>query len=118
MPKNWKGVQSRFFCTRCGNEGISIQRKKGQERKGGHLKKLYCLTCKEEVNHVEIRQVGNYDLDDFKKEFEMGRFIDGNRIEINKCYGCSKENCPFNINGKCWNANNSQHCFHKPEKEV
>lgn len=118
MSKHYKTSQSRFFCTGCGREGISIHRKKGQERKGGHLKKLYCLFCKDEVNHVEIKTNGNYDLEDFKREFECGRFVDGNRIEIEKCYGCTKESCPFNQYGKCWNANNSEHCRHKPIKEV
>lgn len=117
MAKTYKYVASRFFCTHCGREGMPIQRKKGQLREPGHLKKLYCIYCKEETNHAEIRDIGGYNIEDFQDEFKCGRFIDGNRIEIEQCYGCTKESCPFNKNGKCWNANNSEHCRHKPEKE-
>lgn len=117
MSKQYNnGETSRFFCTKCGNEGLPIWRKKGQERKAGHLKKLYCLHCKEEVNHVEIKTAGNYTLDDFNQEFTLGRFLNGDRIPLDKLYLCSKKKCPFNCNGKCWNANNSHHCIHKPIK--
>lgn len=107
---------SRFFCTQCGREGISVTRKKGQERKSGHLKKLFCLYCQDEVNHAEIRpHVDTYTYEDFKEEFEKGRFKDGVRSSIDELYGCTKTNCPFNVNGKCWNSNGSAHCPHKPE---
>ena len=41
MARNYQITQSRFFCTKCGREGIPVHRKKGQQREGGHLKKLY-----------------------------------------------------------------------------
>ena len=56
-----------------------------------------------------------YTEDDFKEEFELGRFIEGKRCPINELYECSNTECPFNKNGKCWNANNSAQCKHKPE---
>lgn len=74
--------QSRFFCTKCGREGIPIIRKQGKIREAGHLKKLYCIYCGEEVNHAEVREIGGYTYEDFKEEFEAGRFIDGAREEI------------------------------------
>ena len=46
--------KSKFFCTQCGNEGIPIIRKKSHLRKKGHLKKLYCIYCKKEINHIEV----------------------------------------------------------------
>lgn len=46
---------SQFKCTQCGNIGIPISRKQSRQREQGHLKKLYCIYCKEETNHVEIR---------------------------------------------------------------
>lgn len=107
--------QSRFFCTECGNEGIPIMRPVGRQREPGHLKKLYCIHCKKEVNHVEIKETGNYTYEDFKKEYELGRFIDGNRIAIEQLLDCSCDTCPFNINGKCWNSNWSNDCGHRPE---
>ena len=107
--------QSRFFCTQCGNEGIPIMRKKGQMREPGHLKKLYCMHCKKEVNHVEIREIGGYTEEDFRREFELGRFKnDGQRVKRKDLLQCSNINCLFNINGKCWNSNNSNDCPYKP----
>ncbi len=106
-------IQSRFFCTKCGREGIPVQRKKGQERESGHLKKLYCLYCGEEVNHAEIREIGKYNEEDFKQEYNLGRFVDGNKIAIKDLLGCSHNNCPFNIDGRCWNSNWSNDCGHR-----
>ena len=78
MPKI---IQSRFFCTNCGKETIPCWRKKGKEREPGHLKKLYCIHCKQEYNCVEIRENNkNYTLEDFKEEFENGIFVNGERI--------------------------------------
>jgi len=109
--------QSRFFCTSCGNEGLPIMRPKGQMREPGHLKKLYCIHCKKEINHAEVREVGKYTEKDFRKEFELGRFKDGQRVEAKDLYQCSNLECPFNIEGKCWNGNGSAECGHKPIKE-
>lgn len=93
-------------------------RKKGQMREPGHLKKLYCMHCREEVNHVEVREIGGYTEEDFKREFELGRFKDdGQRVEGKNLLQCSNIDCPFNINGKCWNSNNSNNCGYKPIKE-
>lgn len=74
-----KYSSSRFFCTACGKEGMEIPRKNGQQREAGHLKKLYCIYCKKEVNHAEIKENGNYTIEDFKREFNSGVFVDGLR---------------------------------------
>ena len=80
---NRKISLSDFYCTRCGNKGIPIFRNSGQERPPGHLKKLYCLHCGEEVNMAEISTTGKYTLDDFLIEFNYGNFDeDGNRKEL------------------------------------
>ncbi len=47
---------STFKCTVCGKEGIPISRKQSNQRESGHLKKIYCVHCKKETNHVEIRE--------------------------------------------------------------
>ena len=81
---------SDFYCTKCGKKGIMIPRKMGQGREAGHLKRLYCLTCNEEVNHVEVRPYGAYNLEDFLLEFENNNFDkEGNRIEPWKQF-CSR----------------------------
>lgn len=44
-----------FYCTKCGNKGMPLARKKSHTKEMGHMKKIWCLHCKEEINHVEIR---------------------------------------------------------------
>lgn len=104
--------ESRFFCTNCGHENIIVFRKRGQRRGAGHLKKLYCIYCKKECNCAEVSYKNNYTYDNFNEEFKLGRFVDGERIAIKDLRSC-KYNCPYNKNGKCWNANNSYNCGKK-----
>ena len=112
MPS--KVTLSDFYCTKCGKKGIPIARKIGSQREAGHLKKLYCMFCKEENNHVEIRPFGNYTYEDFQMEFELGRFKDGLRSSISELNSCSNVECKYNVNGKCWNTNESYNCGHRP----
>lgn len=73
-------VLSDFYCVGCGTKGIPIMRKKGNEREAGHLKRIYCLHCKKEWNHVECKKFSHYDYEDFLVEFENGNFDnEGNR---------------------------------------
>ncbi len=90
---------------------MPIQRKQGQQREPGHLKKLYCIYCGEEVNHAEIREIGGYTVEDFKREYAMGRFVDGQRVESEEC---TCQDCEFNVDGRCWNSNKSNNCGHRP----
>ena len=114
MAKNIQAMsESKFFCTKCGAEGMPIMRPRGHQREAGHLKKLYCLHCKEETNHAEVRSIGGYTYKDFLEEFEAGRFVEGQREETKNLLECSKTNCKFNKNGKCWNSNQSHNCGHR-----
>ena len=63
-----------FYCTKCGNKGIPIPRRKGAEREPGHLKKLFCLTCQEETNHVDCIPNSKYTYEDFLLEYEANNF--------------------------------------------
>lgn len=80
MSKN-NFIVSRMFCCSCGQEGIPITRRKGQTREPGHLKKLYCIHCGKEWNHVEIRQMSKkYTYEDFEIEMLYNNFdSEGNR---------------------------------------
>jgi hypothetical protein len=101
---------SDFYCTKCGRKGIPLARKQGQQREPGHLKRLYCLACGEETNHAEVRGIGSaYTKEDFMLEFALGRFVDGNRHPIAELMIC-KEECPYNVNGRCWNSTHSHDC--------
>lgn len=110
MSKVKSVYTSRFFCTKCGKEGIPIQRRIGQQKSAGHLKKLYCPWCKVQTNHVEIRPFGSYKKEDFEEEFNLGRFIDGDRVLLEDLDRCNEKDCYYNRNGKCWNANHSYQC--------
>lgn len=116
MRRTNGAMTSDFYCTCCGRKGIPIARKNGKFREAGHLKSLYCIYCKKEVNHCEIRPIGCYTYDDFKQEYELGRFVDGNRKPVTELISCSKEDCKYNIEGKCWNDNHSFKCGHRVEE--
>lgn len=99
-----KSTISDFFCVECGNKGISCPRKNGQQREAGHLKKLYCIFCQKETNHAEVKPFGSsYTKEDFDLEFSTGRFVNGIRVPIKDLSPC-KEDCAYNIHGRCWNA--------------
>ena len=84
---------SNFYCTCCGNKGIPIFRVSGQEREPGHLKKLYCLFCQQEVNMVEVKPTGKYSLENFLIEYENGNFDNtGNRKEPWKRFCAERRN--------------------------
>ena len=46
-------IKKTLKCTECGNL-IVIHRKLSNNKKEGHLKNLYCIKCKKEVNHIEL----------------------------------------------------------------
>lgn len=110
-----KASLSDFYCTECGSRGIPIMRKAGQSREPGHLKKLFCLKCKRETNHVEVRPYGNYRYENFLEEYSLGRFFEGKRIPVANLASCSNIPCPYNKHGKCWNSNYSFKCKYRPE---
>ena len=63
-----------FYCINCGNKGIPLIRKVGFQRNKFHRKKLYCIYCKTEVNHVECRNQD--EIDQFLKDFQDGVYKD------------------------------------------
>lgn len=73
-------IQNDFYCCECGNKGIPIARKINKIKEPGHLKKIFCLNCNKETNHVECRELNGYTYKDFLFEFEKGNFENGLRI--------------------------------------
>ena len=63
-----------FYCINCGNKGIPIPRNKGFSHKKMHRKKLYCIFCKQEINHVECKTIE--DVEKFKQDFKNGAYLD------------------------------------------
>ena len=109
-----KTTISEFYCVECGKKGIPIARKLGAQREAGHLKSLWCVYCQKQTNHAEIRPFGTYTVENFKEEFELGRFVNGHKYPIADLIDCTKIECPYNKDGKCWNSNDSYKCGHKP----
>lgn len=48
-----------------------------------HRKKLYCIHCRQEVNHYECKT--EKDIADFKAAFERGDFIEEAKISLEEC---------------------------------
>ena len=67
-------TEHQFYCIKCGKRGIPLARKCGAQRGKYHRKKLFCLNCQQEVNHVECRN--QEEIDQFKIWFEEGMFKD------------------------------------------
>ena len=65
---------SQFYCTQCASR-IELPRKADKKRKKGHLKKIYCIHCKEDVNHYEVRSNDlDFDLEEFKLKIQEDVF--------------------------------------------
>ena len=63
-----------FYCIKCGNKGIPLSRQQGHQRGRFHRKKLFCLYCQQEVNHIECKS--DEDVVEFKRNFENGVYKD------------------------------------------
>ena len=69
-----------FYCLKCGNKGIPIMRRDAKKHAPFHRKKLYCLYCKTEVNHIEC--TNQLEVAEFKENFEKGAYIDESEASI------------------------------------
>ena len=63
-----------FYCLKCGNKGMPCRRKSGHQHKRFHRKKLYCIYCGQEVNHIECKN--EIDVREFRLNFERGVYKD------------------------------------------
>lgn len=74
MIKMSKTLVSDFYCLCCLKK-TPLARRKSNMREKEHLKKLYCFSCKEEVNHYEVREFdADFSLEELKKRIEDGEF--------------------------------------------
>ena len=63
-----------FYCIKCGNRGLDIPRRVSHQYGKFHRKKLYCIYCKQEVNHIECRNP--IEIEEFKENFKNGVYKD------------------------------------------
>lgn len=65
-------LQHDFYCILCGRKGIPVARGSEKIREKHHRKKLYCIFCKQEVNHIECRS--DEEVQEFRLAFEAGEY--------------------------------------------
>ena len=63
-----------FYCINCGQRGIPLSRPQGFKHEKMHRKKLYCVHCKCEVNHVECKTFD--EVEEFRENFANGVYKD------------------------------------------
>lgn len=78
MGKSFTDEHS-FYCIKCGNKGLPIIRTNNRLKEKFHRKKLYCLHCKQEINHIECRTFE--EVEEFKKRFTNGEYLEECKIE-------------------------------------
>lgn len=80
--------QHDFYCINCGKKGMPLARKLGKQKGKWHRKKLFCLNCKMDINHIECRNQA--EVDQFKQWFAEGKFIEEAKESINFIQGVQK----------------------------
>lgn len=63
-----------FYCMKCGKKGLPVIRPRNNQREKFHRKKLYCIYCKEEVNHIEC--CNDQEVNKFLQNFKEGVYQD------------------------------------------
>ena len=61
-----------FYCLQCANKTIPVARKLSQKREKFHRKKLWCPTCKVEINCIEITT--QEEKEKFMEAYENGEY--------------------------------------------
>lgn len=79
-------IEHQFRCIRCANKGIPLMRNKGFQHGKFHRKKLYCVHCKTDVNHIEIKS--EEELEEFLKNWEDGVYHEEAENSLAYC-GCA-----------------------------
>lgn len=71
---------SEFYCMNCGNKGVPCLRRQDHRREAFHRKKLYCVFCKQETQHIEVKNLE--EACEFKAAFSEGRFKKENQESL------------------------------------
>lgn len=67
-------ASSEFWCIKCGNKGIPIMRERSRRRGPGHRKALYCITCRQTINHIETRNEEEARM--FREKYAAGEYAE------------------------------------------
>ena len=69
-------VTSSFYCIKCAHK-VPLPRRRGQQREKGHLKRIYCIRCAREINHLEVREFDtDFNLEKFKQDIADGVYAE------------------------------------------
>lgn len=82
MSKKTQVVYSDFFCMKCGAK-ITLPRKKSHLWGAYHRKRLYCYSCKQELNFIECRNAQEIEI--FKENFANGVYKDESEESVEFC---------------------------------
>ena len=80
-------IEHQFRCIKCANKGIPLMRNKGFQHGKFHRKKLYCVHCKTDVNHIEIKS--EEELEEFLKNWEDRVYHEEAENSLAYC-GCAR----------------------------
>ena len=76
-----------FRCLCCGKPTIPILRPTSRQKEKFHRKRLYCPNCKQEVNHIEIKNEEDRQI--FLEKFKNGEYIEEAKESIEECKNSS-----------------------------
>ena len=79
-------TEHKFYCMKCGRAGIPIMRPDSRRHERHHRKKLFCLYCKTEVNHIECTNTD--EINEFLENFKEGAYVDESEASISFIRSC------------------------------
>ena len=62
-----------FYCIHCGNKSMTLPRLRSHQHSKLHRKKLWCIHCKQEFNHIEVKN--DQDYIEFMDNFKAGEYV-------------------------------------------
>ena len=76
------------YCLKCGTP-MPFQRNKGFQKEKFHRKRMWCPTCRQLINHVEVKNME--EKEEFLINFKNGVYIDE-----------AEKSCNFIGAARCW----------------
>lgn len=63
-----------FYCMCCGTKGIPVPRAGNKMKQKFHRKRMYCLRCRTDTNHIECRN--EKEVTQFLEDFKNGVYLE------------------------------------------
>ena len=65
-------VQCDLYCLNCGAKGLPVWRARNKLKSPGHRKAMYCHSCQQTVNHIEL--ITPEQVEQFREDFSAGKY--------------------------------------------